>query len=88
MTEQEWQDFLKDFEEVRESVKRFDELHDAFMKVPTGSPPETATLLESLRVVVSAYQKGSWLFRAIVWLVGFIVAAGAALQTLKFTGGG
>lgn len=59
------------------------ELHDAFLKVPEGSPSGARPLLADIRVVVQAYQRASWVARALIWLLPAIAGVGVAVEKIN-----
>lgn len=67
-------------EEESKMVRR---LHDAFLKVPEGSRPETRPLLEDIRMVVAAYHRASWLTRLIIWALPTLAGLGFAIQAIR-----
>lgn len=76
----------KMLQETHDGMK---ELRDALLGVPAGSPKEAKPLLEDLRVVARAYQRGSWAVRAIMWLLPTVAGLGYAIKQIKdwFFGG-
>ena len=69
-------------------VKMVRDLHGALLEVPAGSDKNAKTLLEKLRAMATAYERGSWAFRMIGWAILTAAAIGGGLQTIKgwFTG--
>lgn len=66
---------------LRETHAMAANLHRAFFDIPPGSPDGTRPFIENLRVLVLAYQRGSWLAKIVVWAVlGMATIGGAILQ--------
>jgi hypothetical protein len=64
------------------------DLHDAFLSVPVGSPKGAKPLLEKIRSVVATYERASWLTRATVYLLPTLAGLGLAVQAIvSFTRG-
>lgn len=66
-----------------EERKMLKDLHDAFMEPPKGDP-NGRSLIQDIREVVTVYKRGSWLTKAMLWLVptiaGVIAAWGKIVQ--------
>jgi hypothetical protein len=45
---------------------KLDDMHDAFFREPPGGGK---TLMQKLRIIVDAYDRGSWLLRSVFWLI-------------------
>jgi hypothetical protein len=69
-------------EDMEESIKMQREMHTAFFEGPAGSPEGTKPLIEGMRIMWAAYQRGSWAFRAIVWLLPAIAGVGIAAEKI------
>jgi len=59
-----------------------EEIHRSLFEVPTGSPDGTRPLIEGMRIMWASYQRGSWAFRAIVWLLPAIAGVGIAAEKI------
>lgn len=68
---------------LTETAERVDELHRALFAVPAGSPADERPLIEGLRIVWRAYQRGSWLARITIWLIPTVAAIGAGVAAIK-----
>lgn len=66
------------------------QLHQAFFGVPPGSPQDARPLVEDIRSLVTAYKRGSWFARFVVWAITGTAGVGIAIQTIRgwFMGGG
>jgi hypothetical protein len=65
------------------------ELHDALLAVPAGSPKDAKPLLEEIRMVVRAYNKASWVTRAVIWMLPTLAGLAVAYETIaRFMGHG
>lgn len=61
-----------------------DELYRVFMLPPEGYSSDEKPFIEDLRLIVSAYKRGSWLARVLVWLVptvALLLASADAIST-------
>jgi hypothetical protein len=58
------------------------DIHQALFETPPGARDERP-LIEGIRAVVKAYERGSWLARAILWLLPAIAGAGIAAQHIR-----
>tara|TARA_R110000850_G_scaffold109320_2_gene222135 strand:- start:6391 stop:6627 length:237 start_codon:yes stop_codon:yes gene_type:complete len=59
------------------------DIHRALFDVPTGSGAEEKPLIEGMRIVWRSYQRGSWAFRAVVWVLPAIAGVGIAAEKIK-----
>lgn len=64
------------------------ELYSVFMEVPKGYSVDERPFIEDLRVVVSAYKRGSWLARVLVWLIPTIALLLASADAIVSRIGG
>ena len=70
-------------EELEEIIQMQREMHRAFFEVPAGSPEGTKPLIEGMRIMWAAYQRGSWFMRAIIWV--FPTIAGVVISFDKLS---
>ncbi|QRF66390.1 hypothetical protein [Ponticoccus alexandrii] len=83
MTEQETallRDTAAQVKELRGSVARIER---ALFDVPPGSPDDEKPLIEGIRIVWRAFQRGSWVARAVVYAIPTIAAVGLAAGQIK-----
>jgi hypothetical protein len=59
------------------------QIHEALFSVPAGSAKDAKPLIESLRIMVRAYERGSWAVRALIWLLLTIAGVGTAIHQIK-----
>jgi len=60
--------------ELQEMKTKIDRIHRALFEVPAGSPDDEKPLIEGVRIVWRAWQRGSWLSRLLMWLVPAVAA--------------
>lgn len=66
-------------EEESAILRRIDE---ALFKVPAGSPKDTKPLIEGMRIMWLAYQRGSWAIRALIWILPAVAGVGMAYEKI------
>lgn len=54
-------------------------MYTQLFETPMGASKDTASLVQSLRRLVTAYERGSWAARALVWVLPTIVSMGVAI---------
>jgi hypothetical protein len=62
--------------------KMLQDIHAALFDVPPGSPKDERPLIEGVRIMWRAYQRGSWAFRAVIWVLPAIAGVGVAWQKI------
>ena len=67
---------------TEDQEKMLEDLHNAFLSVPAGSPSDAKPLLEKIRTVVITHERASWLTRATVWLLPTVAGLGFAVQAI------
>lgn len=62
----------------------------ALLYIPAGSPKDTRSLLEEIKVIVRAWNRGSWAARMFVFLIPAVATIGGAIFAIKswFPSGG
>lgn len=68
--------------DIQDRQRKADELHDALLEVPVGSPKDAQPLLTEVRVMLNAYKRGTGVVRGLVISVPVVGAAWAALPDL------
>ena len=59
------------------------DMHRALMEVPPGSPADERPLVEQMRVVCRAYQRGNWVVRAAIWVLPALAGVGVAIEKIR-----
>lgn len=67
---------------TEEQSHQLDEIHRALFSVPPGSPKETKPLIEGMRIMWMAYQRGSWVVRAVIWILPAVAGVGIAWEKI------
>lgn len=66
-----------------EQQRMLSDLHSALLDVPPGSPKDAKPLIEEIRIVVRAYQRGSWFARFVVWSLPAVAGIGIAMEKIR-----
>lgn len=67
---------------TEDQSRKLDKLYSSLLEVPAGSPTDEKPLLEQIRVISRAYNRGVWSAKMIVWGVPLIASLGIAVQTV------
>jgi hypothetical protein len=68
---------------LRETHAVTTRLEAAFLVPPPGGGKNAKPLLESLFIMVRAYERGSWGIRALIWLLLTIAGVGTAIHQIR-----
>lgn len=74
-------------EEEREMLRGTHDLavriNRALFELPPGSDKDAKPLMETIRIMARAYERGSWSVRALIWLLLTIAGLGTAFQQIR-----
>lgn len=70
-------------EDAATARKHSEELRRALLEVPLGAPKDERPLIDGMRVMWRAYQRGAWVTRAVFVITPLIAAVGTAILTIK-----
>lgn len=76
MTDEE-RKMLEDTQQSVEAIRR------ALFEVPEGSPADERPLIEGLRIMWRAWQRGSWAIRVVVWTLPTVAGLAVAASQLR-----
>lgn len=68
---------------LQRTANSVEDMNRALFEVPPGSPPDERPLIEGLRVMWRAYQRGNWLARLLIWIIPTAAGLLMGWETLK-----
>ena len=68
---------------IERVADRVDQMNRALFEVPEGSPKDERPLIEGLRIMWRAYQRGSWLARVFIWVIPTVAGVIAGWDSIK-----
>lgn len=68
---------------LKQTAERVEDISRALFEVPEGSPDDERPLIEGLRIMWRAYQRGNWIARVLIWLIPTTAGVLMGWETVK-----